>query len=230
MAKLSALQSCNEVLKRIGESTISTMTALTTVQLQAFDNLNRALEEIAEEVDSRPLETDGTITLLTSTSTYSVPSDYRSLMYESVRQPDSKRPISVITADEFDLAFPKGVDSDRTGYPDFLTEKLGKFFLDRQPTAAENNKTIRYRYQAITTLYSTATQGGTAWMPEGFDRTLLCDYATWMTMQYMGHPEVGDYHLRVFGSPDNNKPEGALSKFKRKFSQPFLKANVRYVF
>lgn len=230
MAKLTALQSTNEVLKRIGESTISTMTALTTIQLQAFDNLNRALEEIAQEVDNRPLETDGTITLLTGTSTYTPPTDFRSLMYESVRQPDSKRTISVVTADEFDLAFPKGVDSGRTGYPDFLTEKLGKFFLDRQPTAAENNKTIRYRYQAIATLYTTATQAGTAWIPEGFDRTLLCDYATWLTMQYMGHPEVGDYHLKTFGSPGNNQPEGNLSKFKRKFSQPFLKANVRYTF
>lgn len=230
MAKLSALQSCNEVLKRIGESTIATMTALTTIQLQAFDNLNRALEELAQEIDNKLLETSGTITLLTGTSTYSSPSDFRSFVFESLRQPDSKTPVQIITADEFDLKIPKGVDSERTGYPEFLAEKLGKFFLDRQPTASENNKTVLYRYQAIPTLYTTATQAGTAWMPEGFDRTLLCDYATWLTMQYMGHPEVGDYHLKVFGSPDNNHPEGHLSKFKRKFSQPFLKANVRYVF
>lgn len=230
MAKLTALQATNEVLKRIGEATLSSLTSLTTIQQQAFDNMNRALEEIAQDVDSKPLETEGSITLVTSTSTYSPPSDYRSIIPESVRQPDDQRNIQVITSDEFDLMLPQGVDSNRTGYPEFLTEKLGVIQLDRQPTANENGKMIKYRYQKIPTLYSTATSTGTSWMPEGFDLTLLCDYATWMTMQYMAHPEVGDYYLRVFGSADNNHPEGHLSKFKRKFQQPFTKARVTYRF
>ena len=229
MAKLTALQSTNEVLKRIGEATISSLTSLTTIQLQAFDNLNRALEEIAQDVDNKPLEVEGSITLVTNTNTYTPPNDFRSIVTESVRQPDSGQPVSVVTADEFDRQFPEGITSARTGYPEFLTEKLGLLTFDKLPTANENNKTIKYRYQKIPTLFSTATSTGTSWMPEGYDLTLLCDYATWITMQYMGHPEVGDYYLKVFGDSQNLKPEGHLSKFKRKFQQPFTKARVTAV-
>jgi len=230
MAKLTCLQAVNEVLKRIGEPTIAALTSLTTIQLQAFDNLNRALEEIAQDGDLRPLEAIGTVTLLTGTSTYTPPNDYRALAIESFKQSDSNRNVNIITADEFDIMFPKGVPSDRTGYPSVMAEIAGVFTFDRKPTANENSKTVDYRYFKIPTLYATATATGTSYIPEGYDRTLLCDYATWLTMRYMGHPEAMDYYYSIFGDPSNKKPEGSLAKFKSQFRQPFLKARVGYTF
>lgn len=232
MAKLTAIQALNEVLKRIGEPVVTALTSLSVIQQQGFDNLNRALEEIAQDTDNRPLEAEGTVTLLTSTSTYatSAITNYRKLAYESVHQTNDKNSIRLITSDEFDLMFPEGITTDRQGYPNLMTEKLGKFHFDKVPTANENSKVVTFRYQQIPTLYETATEAGTSFMPEGFDRTLLCDYATWITMQYMGHPEIQDYYFKVFGSPDNNSPEGHLSKFKRTYQQPFFKPRVTYHF
>jgi len=67
-------------------------------------------------------------------------------------------------------------------------------------------------------------------MPEGWDQTVLPDYATWMTMQYMGHPEMNDYYFKLFGDPRNKQPEGEVSRFKRAFSQPALKPTMDYHF
>lgn len=230
MSKLTCLQAVNMVLKRIGEPTISALTSLTTIQLQAFDNLNRALEEIAQDETLNVLETEGSVTLLTSTSTYTPPADYRSLAIQSVQQRDTGKILNVLTANEFNLSFPKGVTTDMTGYPGAMTELFGKFHFDRFPTAAENSKTIKYRYFQIPTLYSTETSTGTSYMPEGYDATLLADYAAWLTMSYMGHPEAQEYYIKVFGDPRNRAPEGHLSKFKRRYSQPFLKPTVPYQF
>ena len=231
MAKMTALQLVNRVLQKIGEpSSLTVLTSLTQIQQDVFDNINQALEEIAQECDLKPLEASGTFTLVTSTSTYTASSDYRKLAYESIRQTNDKNNIRLITPDEWDQMFPQGITSDRQGYPDLMTEVFGVFQIDKLPTANENTKVVNYRYFKIPTLLSTATATGTCYIAEGFDRTLLVSYAAWLQSKDFGHPQVSDFYLEVFGDPSNKKPEGMISKYKRTFTQPFLKPRVTYKF
>jgi len=134
------------------------------------------------------------------------------------------------TTDEWDQLLPEGVRSDRTGWPDSIAYVRGRIEVDHIPTVTEKGKVIEYRYFQIPTLFSTSTSTGTSFMPEGWDQTVLHDYATWMTMQYMGHPEMNDYYFKLFGDPRNKQPEGEVSRFKRAFSQPALKPTMDYHF
>lgn len=224
MAKLTALQCTNIVLDRIGEAELSVLTSLTTIQQVAFDNLNRSIEKIFQDINITTIETSGTITLATNTGAYAFPTGYRSCDKESFRSADANRNVRYLTVQEFDAKFPDGVTGTRVGYPQYICESFGQFVIDRYPTTAENGKIINYRYFKIPTLFSTASPTGNCEIPEGYDRTLLCDYATWLTMSYMGHSETQMYWALVFGEPGDRKPEGELTQFKRKFSQPPMKA------
>lgn len=223
MAKLTALQALNGVLKRIGEAEVSSLTSLSVIQQQAFDNLNRALQEIAQGVNLKPLETQGSVTLATGTSTYALPSGFSSISEYSFRSQDTQQLIPLLTADEFDAKFPQGITSARVGYPEFVTVVFSQLQFDHVPTSTENNKIIYYRYYANPTLYSTSTATGTSYVPEPYDNTLLVNYATWLTMSYMGHQEEMKYWSYVFGEPGDRKPEGLLTVFKRRYAQPTTK-------
>jgi len=82
----------------------------------------------------------------------------------------------------------------------------------------------------MATPFTLGADSSTCWMPEGYDRTLLCDYATWLTMEYMTHPKSAYYYGKVFGDAKNAAPEGDLSKFKRAFGSPMMKPRVTYNF
>lgn len=233
MAKLTLLQCVNEVLKRCGENEAGYTTNAGTVVTVVFDNLNRALTEIAQDTNLKPLESQGTITLATGTATYTPPTDFNTLAYQSIQNPNADNVnvnINMLTPDEFDQFYPIARRADRTGYPVAMTYYLGSFLLDSKPTANENGKAINYRYFKIPTLFTMGTDSGTCWMPEGYDRTLLCDYATWLTMEYMAHPKASYYYGKVFGDAKNAAPEGDLSKFKRAFGAPYMKPRVTYNF
>lgn len=229
----------NNVLKNCGEATISaTSGTLSTVQQVIFDNLNKVLQKLAIDTNFKPLETAGTLTLATNTLTYSAPSDFHSMAKDSIQNPNSDRPvenIAYLTPDEFDTYFPVveiGTASQplRQGYPSALTYYQGQFKLDRFPTSNENTKLINFRYFKTPTLYVAGTDSGTSWIPEPFDATLLCNYATWLTMEYLDHPKKDFYRLLVFGDPLNRTPEGELSTFKRAWGAPECKPRMTYVF
>lgn len=229
MAKLTALQALNQVLKRVGEAEVSSLTSLTTIQQMAFDSLNRALQEIAQGSDLKPLETQGSATLVTGTSTYAIASGFSSIADESFRSPDASRLVTYVVPDEFDKKYPQGITTARSGYPEFVTIVFSQLQFDRTPTSAENGKIIYYRYYAVPTLYSTATSTGTSYVPEPYDNTLLVNYATWLTMSYMGHQEELKYWSYVFGDTGDRKPEGQLTIFRRRYAQPPNKARFNAV-
>jgi len=66
-------------------------------------------------------------------------------------------------------------------------------------------------------------------VPEPYDNTLLVNYATWLTMSYMGHQEEMKYWAYVFGEPGDRKPEGLLTIFRRRYSQPPIKTRFNAV-
>ena len=140
MAKLTLLQAVNEVLKRCGEGQAGYTANVGTVPQVVFDNLNRALIEIAQDTNLKPLEAQGTITLVTNTATYDTPTDFNTLAYQSIQNPNADNVnvnINMLTPDEFDQFFPIARRTDRTGYPVAMTYYLGQFLLDSKPTSTE---------------------------------------------------------------------------------------------
>jgi hypothetical protein len=233
MAKMTLLQCMNEILKRCGESAVTQTATLAVLPQQVFDNLNRVITELAQDTNFKPLETQGTLTLVTATDTYDPPVDFNTLVLQSIQNPNADNVnvnINCLTPDEFDQFYPIARRVGREGYPVAMTYYLDHFLLDSKPQASLNGKVINYRYFKMPTLFVQGTDSGTCWVNETYDRTLLCDYATWLTMEYIDHPKASYYHVKVFGDPNNRSPEGELSKFKRAFGAPFMKPRVTYNF
>lgn len=220
MAKMTALQAVNVVLNRIGEAEVSVLTSLSTIQQVVFDNLNRSLLEICQDTDLNLLDKQGKVTTTLAANTYDPATDLDHLCFNSMRTPDGNQMIQYLTPEQFDAKYPAGISSDRIGMPEWYTYTFQKLTFDRACDSANVGKFFYYRYYSVPALYSTSTPTGTCYIPEGWDRTLLCDYATWKVMSYMGHAEEMKYWAYVFGEPQDRSPEGSLSRFKRKFSQP----------
>lgn len=231
MAKLNALQLLNQVLQNIGENTVSDLTSLSGIKLLAWDALNEVILDLATDDHWRPLEATGTTTLLTDTYTYTEPSDILGEPDKDSFRVDDKSDsnIELLTPQEWDALYPEGIGTSKTGQPTKVTRYGSVFIYNKRPTASENGKIVYFRYWSIPSLLSTATSTGTCWIPEGFDRTVLVNLATFKVLHYKQNEEAAVYSMKVYGSP-NEKLEGSLDKMRKAYRSPILKPRVTYVF
>lgn len=235
MAKLTALQTLNAVLRNIGEEQVSSLTALTGIQLVAWDKITEAIQDLVTDQNTRWsfLESLGVISLSTGNNAYTITgltsgSDMMMEDKESVRSADASRRIGYKTPQEWDEMHPKGITTDMTGYPDFYTRYAGQFVFNKQAASAQNAKNIDFRYWKFPTYFATATSTGTTEIPEPFDRTLLVALATLKMMTYLGNAEASVYRVQVFGN--GSDIEGSLDKMKRLHTSPLLKPRMTYKF
>lgn len=235
MAKMTALQVLNAVLRNCGEAQVSSLTALSGIQLVAWDKITEAIQDISTDQDTRWsfLESLGAVTLSTGNNAYTITgltsgSDMQVEDQESVRTVDAGRPIKYKTPQEWDQMYPKGITTAATGYPNFYTKYAGQFVFDKKASANENSKIIDFRYWKNPIYFATATATGTSDIPEPFDRTLLVALATLKLMTYLGSGEASVYKIQVFGNGDDI--EGSLDKMKRLYTSPNLKPRMTYQF
>lgn len=235
MAKLTNLLLLNEILKRIGEPIVTGLTSLTGIQLVAWDSLQEAIMEIASLGHWIPLEVSSTFAMVTGTNTYAIPTDMMEENIHSFRCPDNDDNIEFITPKEWDLSYPKGIGTDTTGYPTAILRYEDYFHLNKYPAAAQNTKKIYYRYWKRPPLLQTATTTGSAtdvvaWFPEGSERTVLVNLATYKVLVYKNSPEAPEYYARVFGRPGG--VEGTLDIMRRQYIAPAarVKPLVTYPF
>lgn len=234
MAKLNALQALNRVLRNVGEAQVSSLAAISGIQMIAFEKLEEALQDITTDQNTRWrfLERLGAVSLSTGNNAYTITgitsgSDMQEEDKESVRSADAGRNIGYKSPQEWDVMHPKGITTDMTGYPDFYTRYAGQFVFNKKASSNENSKLIEFRYWAHPTYYSTATNTGTTDIPEPFDRTLLVALATLKVMAYLGNSEASIYKVQVFGNGDD--VEGSLDKMKREWTSPRLKPRMTHI-
>ncbi len=227
MAKLTALQIVNNILKNIGEAgDLSALTSLTSIQQLCFDKANESIIELAGLAKWMPLEAQGTSTMLTSTSTYTPPTDMAEENIDTFRLPDYNGVALRYykTPAEWDSDYPKGITTERTGWPSGIMRFNNTFYLNTIPLAAQNTKRITFRYWQLATKLTTATATGTCWIPEGMDDLVLVNLATYKVLAYKGNPEAMDYYNRVFGRGQNDK--GYLEQMKKLYSSPRVRMEI----
>jgi hypothetical protein len=235
MAKLSALEVMNEVLRNIGESTVSVLTGLTGLQLVVWNKITEALQDICTDQNTRWsfLEKLGIVPMVTGSYQYLITSltsgsDMQVEDIESFKQSDSGYNIKYKSPQEWDALYPKGITTALTGYPDEYTKYGGYLIFNTQATATQNGKNIDFRYWKHPTYFSTGTATGTCDIPEPFDRTLFVALATLKVLTYLGSDEAAIYKVQVFGNGQDI--EGSLDKMKGLYSSPKLKPRVTYQF
>lgn len=235
MAKLSALQTYNEVARNCGESTVTDLNTLSGLQNVIWNKIIEAIQDICtdEEAQLSFLEDSGEIPMTTGNYQYLI-SDLTSgadLLKEdekSFRQSDAGQKITYLTAQEWDAKYPDGIGSDRVGCPTEYTRYGGYFVFNKQAGTTENGKNISFRYWKLPSYYDTSTPAGTVDIPEPFDRTCMVALATLKVLTYLGNEEASVYKMQVFG--DGDKVEGSLDKLRRIYCSPKLKPRMSYVF
>jgi len=234
MAKLTALEALNRVLRNIGEAQVASLTSLSGIQMIAWEKLEEAIQDVVTDQNTRWsfLESLGQVSLTTGNNAYTITgltsgSDMQSEDKESVRSVDAGRNIRYKTPQEWDTLYPKGITTDATGYPDLYSGYAGQFIFNKKASSNENGSVIDFRYWKIPAYYQTATATGTIDMPEPFDRTLIVALATLKVMTYLGNAEASVYKVQVFGN--GSDIEGSLDKAKQLYTSPLLKPRMTYV-
>jgi len=135
MAKLTALEALNEVLRNCGESTVSDLASLSGFQLLAWYKLTDAIQDICTDQDTRLdfLEAEGEVPMATDEYKYEIASlasgsDLMKEDRESFRCPDNSSEVAYITPQEFDKRN-KG-HLTQIGYRDKYTKYAGYFVFD----------------------------------------------------------------------------------------------------
>jgi len=221
MAKQTALQLVNKVLKNLGESTVSALTSLSGLSLLVFDAINEVLYDLAIEYKFKPLETNTSISLVTATSTYTKPSTLMNFDRESFRYNESSK-VHYYTPQRFDREYPAQTNSGAP--PTIIFDFQGYFNVYPIPVSAANGKTIKYRAWVNPTPIDTASPSGTCWIPEGFDLTLLADYVTFKILEYKHNERASIYYQKVWG--DGGYNEGSLHRFRRIWGSEILSTDM----
>jgi len=196
MAKATLLTLVNKVLSNLGESQVSSTTSLTGLSLLAFNTLNELLYEIFVSPDRlRPAETKVTLTLTSNISTYAMPSDIYAFDKDSFIYND-KQEIVYYTPQRFDREYKQAT---HTNIPDKVYQFAGYWHFYPIPNSTANGKEVSYRAWKYPTVYDTNSASGTSIMPEGFDVTLLADYATFKIMHYKQNPQAAIYFKKFLG-------------------------------
>lgn len=227
MAKLTVLQMVNQVLSNLGEpSDLTALTALTGIQQEAFDALNDGLVALSEYSNGQliPLETIGEITLADGTKTYAVPGSFRIEDERSFRNASEHELVPFVSPEEMDAKYPHISATDNVGYPRSITRFGTKFRVDHYADSDINGDKIYYRFWALPSIFSTATATGTCWVPEGWDRSVLINWATYKVMLDHGKPQATAYFQKVFGvDGTEDVPRGSLGRMIRQIRSPLLR-------
>lgn len=228
MAKLTTLQNFNNILRNIGEEEVVNLNNLTGIQLVAWDKFIEALMEICVDQNTRWdfLEADGSIPMVTGSYRYLISgltngSDMQQEDKESFLAKDFGIHLKYKTQQEFDKAYPSGIEDERFGCPTEYTKYGGYIVFNTEQTATENAKNVSFKYWKMPTIPATASPSVQLDIPEPFDRILLVPLATMKTLAYLGNDEAVVYKMMVYG--DGRDVEGNLAKLKELYCSPDLK-------
>lgn len=210
MAKMTNLELLNGILVNIGEPQVASLTSLSGIQLVAWNKLNEALVEVAHMGNWLPLEGTASFTMSTASNYYAVATDMENEDVLSFTIPSNNSNLSYLTPIEWRLAYPNGVGTATTGWPTHMMRENGNFYVNKYPSTSQHGSAIHYRYWKLPTALTTATTTTTCWFPEGFDRTVLINLATYKTMMYKNSPEATFYYQIVYGqtAPTNKAQMG----------------------
>lgn len=231
MAKMTALEIFNAVLTNIGEATVLSLTSLSGVQIVVRDKITEAIQEICTDENTRWqfLESFGSIPLATGAYRYLISglaagADMQREDRDSFIQTDTGTKAVFKTPQEWDKAYPRGILTSMTGYPDAYMRYAGYIVFNRYATAAENAKTIDFRYWKQPSYIDTGAPSGTLDIPEPFDRLVLVALATLKVLTFLGNDEAMVYKMTVYG--DGRDVEGNLAKMIRIYGSPGLKTRL----
>lgn len=211
MSKLTCLQILNEVEQNNGLTLSTSLTSLTGINLKCFNWINESIIILGVEDYWIPLESNETITLVTSTATYTKTSTINDFDKYSFRY-DEKMNLTWRSPQEIDQLYP---NQTNTGMADDIYLYGEYFKFPKIPTSAENGKTIKFRSWTIPTTFTTSTTTATCWFPEGWDRLVLVNYATYKVMEFRYKEEYKEYKRKVLGDREYGE-EGYLSQMKKK--------------
>jgi hypothetical protein len=227
MAKLTVLQMVNNVLQNLGEpSNLTALTGLTGIQREVFDALNDGVVVISEYSNGQliPLETIGEITLANGTKTYAVPGSFRIEDERSFRCASEEQLVPFVSPEEMDAKNPHISATGDIGYPRAVTRFGDKFRFDKFGDTNVAGDKIYYRFWKLPTIFSTSTATGTSWIPEGWDRSVLVNWATYKVMLDHGKPQATHYFQKVFGvDGTEDVPRGSLGRMIRQVRSPLLR-------
>ena len=226
MARRNQLALSNVLLPRVGEATVSNTASLNQNQTIAFDAINTVIEELANQGIFVYLESLGTITLATSTTSYTKASDLVDFDPKSFRSEDQEEGITWITPQAFDMLYPK---ITKTGYPKHITAYATNFAIDATPTASENAKLIFYRYTRRPVKFTAGTTGDTVTsdVPEEYELSLLIEWARYLVLEYQGDPQASAVAARLFS--DTEGKDSALTTLRRRLNAPKIHPPVRLI-
>lgn len=211
MAKQTALQLVNTVLNNLGDVQVSTLAGISGAALFAFNSLNEGLYDIAFEFPNQLLETNASFSLVTNTSTYTKSGALYIYDKDSFRYNEQKS-LAYKASKEFDIEYPVQTD---TGVPRLVRDWQNMFWMYPAPAASENAKVVKYRAWSLPIPLNTNTDSMTCWIPEGFDLTLLTDWATKKVLHYRHNEEESIYGVKIWGEEraDGRGDQGNMSRF-----------------
>ena len=226
MAKSTILQLVNKARANLGEITpLTTLAGITGRSLMAFNKINEALRDIYSEYEGkwRFAEKVGSITLSSTSTAYTQPTDMATEDVYSFRSEDSEDNIGYLDPQEFDYQY--NVVSE-TGMPTKFTRFNDSFLFNKKIGASEDGKIIKYRYWNIPTQFTTGTNTSTCNIPEIFEDGVLVNMATFKILSYEGDSESSRYAIEVWG---RGEKEGSLLKMARQYKSVKLsKMRISY--
>lgn len=212
MAKQTALQLVNGVLNNLGDVQVTTLAGISGAALFAFNCINEGLYDIAFEFPNQLLETNAQFTVATGTATYTKSGALYMYDKDSFRYDESKN-LHYYASKRFDLDY---ATQTNTNVPSIVRDWQNLFWLYPIPPSSENGKIVKYRAWSLPTPFTTASDSATCWIPEGFDITLLTDWATKKVLHYRHNEEESIYGVKIWGEErgDGLGDQGNMSRFK----------------
>lgn len=216
MAKQTALQLVNIVLNNLGDVPVSTLAGITGAALFAFNCINEGIYDIAFEFFNQILETNTFVSMVTNQATYGKPAGIYAYDKDSFRYNEQKA-MQYYAPKRFDLEYPVQTD---TGIPRLVLDNQNQFKVYPSPALSENGNPLKFRAWAIPTPFNTSTDSATCWIPEGFDLTLLTDWATKKVLHYRHNEEESIYGVKIWGEerPDGKGDQGNMSRFQNLYA------------
>ena len=212
MAKQTALQLVNQVLNNLGDVQVTTLAGITGAALFAFNCLNEGIYDIAFEFPNQLLETNASFAIVSGTATYTKSAALYLYDKDSFRYNENKA-LDYKASKIFDLEYPVQTD---TGVPRVIRDWQNMFWAYPVPAVSENGFLVKYRAWQLPTPFNTSTDTATCWMPEGFDLTLLSDWATKKVLHYRHNEEETLYGVKIWGEErgDGRGDQGNMSRFQ----------------
>ena len=211
MAQLTKLEILNKVLRNRDSTTVENLNNLNEDQQTTLEAIYDAEEDIAMITTWKLFKRSGQITLIQGALSYGIPSNFYCVDPTSFIFDDSDHVKYIERIDAKRLI----VDPSVNGSPIYIYQhNETNFRIYKIPTAADDNKLIKFDYYEMPTLLTDKSETGNSWIPEPFDRIVLVPYATFKRMTAKGDPESERFRAEVFGNRIAGIV-GSLKKMKR---------------